>query len=199
MKYFFSIIVSLLIAHSHLLAQEQPRVSQALDHVTGFGIGNKSHFGNFGFSSNLFLNKGLSLKLSAGVGAFNYGGTVLSAGAEQQLVRLRNHPLSLGGVYAYNAEGSDILGDDDSDDYVWWCSTYAHNLKAYLCYAIDFDGAVLKIEAGYSHALTEASYAFSGPGTATQKQHKDVQRGLGSGWMASVYINYWGSLKKKKG
>ena len=190
------ITLSVFMFNCQLGAQERMHEIKSFDVISGFGIGNKSHFGNIGITSNLYFTKNISLKFSAGLAAFNYGEGVISTGPEASFLYFKKGFISLGTAWTYIGEGSDILGDDDSNDYIWYHSSYMNNLKFYLGYSLIIDHAILRFEAGYSHALSQYNYIFSGPGTPTQKQHENIQRGLRSGWMATIYMNLWWSLKK---
>lgn len=172
------------------------------DITIGLGIGNKSHLGNFGVTSDLYFTKNIGLKVSAGVAPFNFGGGVISFGPEASFLYHKKGFLSLGALWSYQGEGSDVLGDDDTSDHVWYKTSYVRSLKFYLGYCLNLErGAFLKFEAGYSHALTNPAYSFLGPGIATQEQKNQTQRGLSSGWMASVYVNLvtgWGKKQRQR-
>jgi hypothetical protein len=164
--------------------------------MTGMAIGNRSHVGNFGVSANLFFTKNIGIRVSCGVGPFNYLGGVISIGPEYSFFHSQKGFVSIGSTWSYFGGGSDILGDDDSNDYVWYSTSSMKSLKFYGSYSLKLEAVFLTLEAGYSHNLTDYSYSFSGPGTATQKQHDSIKRRLSSGWMATVYLNVPWSLKK---
>lgn len=170
------------------------------DLSSGMGIGNKSHYGIFGLNGNLYLGKHLSLKLAGGVGAFNYNGLVGSVGLEAPVLYVKNSFLSIGSAWTYLGEGFDVLGDDDSDDYVTYNTARMRNLKFYVGYSFQLEpGINLSTEVGYSYALTSASYYFGGPGVPNQNQIDKLERGLNSGWMASIYIQFlWNENPNRK-
>lgn len=192
-----TLIIVLFLSKSSFTQRDSILEISSFDIKVGFGVGNKSHYGNFGVSANLFFVKNLSLKLSGGAAALNYGGFVGSIGCEIPFLYLMRSYFSIGGAWTYIGEGFDLLGDDDSNDYVTFNSSYMKNLKFYFGYSMLLKGqTLLTFEAGYSHALIPYQYYFGGPGTPTQKQHDNIQRGLSSGWMASVYINLLWSNQK---
>lgn len=186
------ILVCILILSKTAFAQVDPLCEiSPFDVKFSFGIGNKSHFGNFGASADLFFTKNISLKLSAGAGNLNYGGFVGSIGLNLPFIYFKKTSLSLGGVWTYIGEGFDVLGDDESNDWINYRSSNMKNLKFYIGYSLIVDNqTLLTLEAGYSHALIPYNYNFSGPGIPTQKQHFNIQRGLSSGWMASIHIGF---------
>lgn len=192
------IIISVFILSRISFSQQDSILKiSPFDVKIGFGIGNKSHYGNFGFSTNIFFTKNLSLKLSTGTGGFNYGGIVGSIGCEIPFLYLKKSYLSIGGTWTYIGEGFDLLGDDESKDYVSYNTSYMKNLKIYCGYSLLLDNlTLLTFEAGYSHALIPYHYTFGGPGLASQKQHDNIRQGLKSGWMASVYVNFIWSKRK---
>ena len=176
--------------HINTNAQESADNLDRFDIVAGLGFGHKSHFGNFGITGNLYFNKYLSLQASAGVAALNYGGGIVSLGPELSFLHRPKGFVSIAGMWSYTSGRFDILGDDDSADYVSYQTSNSKGLRGFIGYTIVRDAVFWRFETGYYHSLSNYSYFFGGPGTPTQKQLDDIETGLGSGFMASVSVNF---------
>lgn len=176
--------------HETTFGQDEAEIIAPFDIVVGLGGGNKSHFGNFGVTGNLYFNKHVSLKASAGVAAFNYGGGVVSVGPEASFLHTEKKFFSLGAMWCYTNDGFDLLGDDDSNDFVEYHTSNTKSARFFLGYTMFLDGVYLRFDVGYSHVLSNYSYYFTGPGTPSEQQHERIQNGLDSGWLAAVYINF---------
>lgn len=178
-----------LLNFSLVLSQESNKNYQPLDLKFGIGIGNKSHVGNIGITSNFYLTKRISAKVSLGVGAINYGGGIVSFGPEIELFRIKSNIFSIGTTWTLSGKYLNILGDSDAPDNVSYNTSRMMYLRSYFAYSIDLNNISVTFELGYSYALTKPNYYFSGPGIPTQKQINKLERGLKSGWLATISIN----------
>lgn len=172
-------------------------LTEPFDVSFSLGFGNKSHLGNFGLTSNLYFTKRVSLKVSAGVAAFNYSGLIASGGAEFVIAKLKGSQFSIGTVYSFLGAGSDRLGDDDSKDYVWYHSAPIQCIRSSLNYSIINGQDVYSFELGSSFTITPIKYSFDGPGTPTQRQINNIERGLKSGWMVTITAGLFSPKKRK--
>lgn len=163
----------------------------------GIGIGYKSQFGNFGIDVGFPVVRNFFLTISAGMGPFNGNGGIISFGAAYTPINKENYQLTVRSMWSYADGSTDILGDDDSNNYVWYDASRMQYLTSFITYSrrIEKD-VILSFHGGYRHALTNLNYGFSGPGTPTQKQKNWLSTGLSSGWTLSITINglFW--LKK---
>jgi hypothetical protein len=191
---FFFLGVNSFLSFGH--ENDSSRLHQ-FDLYVGMGLGTKSHLGNTGLTANFFLLKNLNIKLSGGIGAFNYNGPLFSIGPEFCVGTSKSTFIYVGSVWTKAAKRQDILGDDDSPDHVWYFTEKNEYIRSYVGIGIGKE-ALTKIEIGYSYALKAPAYSFGGPGTATTEYMNDIERGLGSGLLVSVTFGGIFNLKSKK-
>lgn len=192
------LFISLLFSVQCLLlrAQNDSLLIQPFDLKVEFGIGNKSHLGNLGVSSNFYFSRSISLRGSLGLAIFNYGSVIGSIGPEVTCIHWKQSHLSIGSTWSYIGGLFDIIGDDDSYDHFFYRTSNRQNLKLYMGYSrLLQSGVILTFQAGYSHTIGVPSYSFSGPSTPTDNDIQRIDRGLSSGWMATV--SFAGLVRKK--
>ena len=191
------IIPILLIVTNSILAfgqLESERLKKFDIHI-GFGVGTKSHVGNCGLTSNLFLLKNFNVKTSIGIGIPNYNGPIFSCGPEFCFAISKKCLFSFGSTWTYAGKYQDIIGDDNSQDYIWYFTGRNQYIRSFIGIGIG-KTAITKIELGYSYAIYTSTYSFDGPGIPTSKQISNISKGLNSG--ISICCSICGILNLKK-
>ncbi len=90
-----------------------------------------------------------------------------------------------------------MIGDDESTDYFFYDTSKMQYWRSMLSIIFDKNCRV-KINLGYSYALTGYSYTFSGPGFPTFKQLNKIENGLGSGIILWLELGSLGDLSNRK-
>ena len=192
-----TLLLGLIVLNIHLtISQENYNQFQPLDLKFGVAIGNKSHVGNFGITANLYVTKRISTKVSLGAGTMNYGGGVISIGPEIEFLRVKNNIFSIGTTYTWSGKTYDVLGDDDAINKVSYNTSKGSYLRSFIAYTIKIKYSYLSFEGGYSYAVTKPTYIFNG--IPSQKQIDNLERGINSGWLATISINGLFNLKKSR-
>ena len=155
------------------------------DVLVGFGFGSKSHFGNWGITSNFLVTDKLNAKISIGGGQFNYNGFILSVGPEYCLPLSERYYLMLGTVGTLASGVYDVINDDEPDrrEYRTYRMKY---IRSYTGIAYNLNGALLKVEVGYSYALRNPTFTLYH--TWTPAHADKVKKGMDSGILVSVCL-----------
>ncbi len=183
-----SLTFLILICSLSLFSQDENSGSnKRWDLLVGIGAGSKSHFGNFGITSNLYLTKFLSIKASAGTGALNNNGGILSGGLEFDFPIKKSNHLLLGSCYTYAGSYYQILNDEQQDE-KHVRTLECHYIRSYMGFGRSFSDGVgmLKLELRYSQPLLTPLYIVDGSLFWTQAEMIKFQKSLGSGLLISL-------------
>lgn len=146
------------------------------------GLGIKSHLGNWGLSTNLFLSKNFSLKISVGGGQFNYNGLLFSLGSEYIRNLNKNKFIMLGSVWTATGGTYGVI-DDESPTRREYSTQSSQYLRTYTGIAFNTSRGVFKIEIGYSYAFYAPKYTLYGVWTPVQIEQ--VKKAMDSGLLVS--------------
>jgi hypothetical protein len=153
--------------------------------LLGFGFGTKTYCGNFGLTSNFFLNKNFNLHVSIGIGPVNYNGGIVSAGPQFCGMISERMFLVVGSVYTYAGGTYDVINDEQPDRRAYETDADQY-IRSFAGLGFASKGGMLfKIETGYSHVLNTPEYVVYGPGTWSAGQINSLERQLGSGLLLS--------------
>jgi hypothetical protein len=183
-----SLTFLILIFSISLFSQDENSEShKRWDLLVGIGAGSKSHFGNFGITSNLYLSKYLSIKASAGTGALNNNGGILSGGLEFDFPIKKSNHILIGSCYTYSGSYYQVLNDElptEKNVRTLEC----HYSRSYVGYGLSISEGVgiLKFELGYSLPLSTPFFIMNGSGVWTQAEMIKFQKSLDSGLLISL-------------
>lgn len=183
MKRFFVILIALSPVCSAFGQEHESSVFHKRSLLLGFGIGTKSHIGNWGLTSNYFVSRNVSIKLSAGGGQFNYNGFLLSVGPEYCKQITENKLLLLGSTWTVSSGTSDVI-DDESPTRREFEIRSNQYIRTYAGIAFVSEGSVFRFEIGYSQVLFAPRYTFYDVWTADQIEQ--IKRAMGSGLLVSI-------------
>lgn len=155
------------------------------DALAGGGIGSKSPFGNWGFTSNFFITDNFNAKLAAGGGQFNYNGFMVSLGPEFCTKIAERYYILAGSVWTV-ASGESKVIKNDNNEMREYKTAGMHYLRSYAGVAYDLKGALLKIECGYSYALKTPTYTLYN--IWTPGQIEKLRNGMDSGLLVSISV-----------
>lgn len=191
-RFFFLLILSVL----SLTVSGQKKDSSLFHRGTflfGAGLGTKSHVGNWGLTTNLFLAERFNLKFSGGMGQINYNGFLVSIGPEYFTQIKKNKFVLIGSVWTITSDSYDVIDDESPTRRSY--KTYSNQyIRTYAGIAFEKKATLFKIEIGYSYALHPPKYRLDGAWSASQTEH--VKKAMSSGLSISLTIQ--GILSKKQ-
>jgi hypothetical protein len=185
MKRLITILTLLTITLTALGQGNDSLVFHKQTFLFGLGLGTKSHLGNWGITSNLFVTKNLNIKLSVGGGQFNYNGFLLSVGPEYCRQIKKNKYLLLGSTWTITSDTYGVIDDESPAEREYRTKSNQY-IRTYTGIAFVNERSVFKIEIGYSYALYTPTYILYK--VWTPGQIEQVKRGMGSGLLFSFTV-----------